>query len=73
VTPEQGRKVAAKMDAVYVECSSKEQEGVVELFDLAINLAIRGDLERDAPPMGSRFSGRSSVGGKRKKRSCKIL
>ena len=73
VTPEQGQRVAAKMDAVYVECSSKEQRGVNELFEQAIDIAIRPDIEPvPAGPNASQTSGR--FGGKRtKKRPCKIL
>lgn len=40
VTPEQGRAVAAKMGATYMECSSKEMTGVAEIFDVAVRLAV---------------------------------
>jgi Ras family protein A len=40
VTPDQGRAVAKKMGAMYMECSSKEQDGVEEIFDLAVTMAV---------------------------------
>jgi Ras homolog gene family, member A len=40
VTPEQGRAVAKKMGAVYMECSSKEKDGVEEIFDMAVEMAV---------------------------------
>lgn len=43
VTPSQGQSVASKMQAKYMECSSKAGTGVEDVFDLAISMAI-GDL-----------------------------
>ena len=43
VTPEQGASVAKTMGATYRECSSKEMDGVHELFDLAITTAVGED------------------------------
>ncbi|KAF2458972.1 P-loop containing nucleoside triphosphate hydrolase protein [Lineolata rhizophorae] len=40
VTPEQGRAVAAKMGAHYMECSSKEMRGVDDIFDTAVTMAV---------------------------------
>ena len=40
VTPEQGRAVAKKMGALYMECSSKEQDGVEDIFDTAVTIAV---------------------------------
>jgi GTPase SAR1 family protein len=40
VTTEQGRAVAKKMGAAYMECSSKEQDGVEEIFDMAVTMAV---------------------------------
>ena len=77
VTPEQGRAVAKKMGAVYMECSSKEQDGVEEIFDMAVTMAV-GD-EADPAPVptigGSHGPSRPAFGGgkKQKKKSCKIL
>lgn len=83
VTPEQGRAVARKMGATYMECSSKEQDGVEEIFDMAVTMAVGDEWkEPEVPP--SRGGGGSGAGGapsrpafaggkKPKKRSCKIL
>jgi GTPase SAR1 family protein len=75
VTPEQGRAVAKKMGAVYMECSSKEQDGVEEIFDMAVTMAVGDEYkEIEAPakpgaPRSAPFAG----GKKPKKKSCKIL
>ena len=45
VTPQQGQAVAHKMQAIYVECSSKTNTGVDDVFDLAIGMAI-GDMSK---------------------------
>ncbi|KAK3047007.1 RHO4 protein [Extremus antarcticus] len=72
VTQQQGRAVADKMGAMYMECSSKEMTGVHEIFETAIDTAVRGREEEDAHAGGA--TGRSSAPAKRKKRSnCKIL
>jgi len=69
VTPEQGRAVAQRMGAMYVECSSKEMRGVDEVFQLAVNTAVGIEEQRwtnGATPQGG--------GGKKpKKRSCGFL
>ncbi len=62
VTPEQGRTVAKKMGAVYMECSSKEQDGVEEIFDMAVTMAVgdehktpeENDIPRSAFPTGGK-------------------
>ncbi|MCJ1287518.1 Rho GTPase [Xylographa opegraphella] len=70
VTPEQGQAVAKRMNAIYMECSSKEMKGVEEIFEFAINTAVGHEIvSRDQNV--SRNSGGSSK--KIKKRSCKIL
>ena len=72
VTSEQGRMVANKMNATYMECSSKEQQGVDELFERAIDMAVMPELQVEQDRIASRSSGHSS--NKRvKKRSCKLL
>ena len=57
------------MGAIYVECSSKESKGVHEVFELAINTAIKVEDESyEAKP--------SAKGGKVKKvkkRKCAFL
>ena len=70
MTPEQGRAVAKRMNAIYMECSSKEMNGVEEVFELAVNTAVGHEIvNRDQ--VHSRNSGTSTR--KEKKRSCKIL
>ncbi|KAL2002848.1 hypothetical protein VTN02DRAFT_5745 [Thermoascus thermophilus] len=79
VTPEQGRAVAQRMGATYIECSSKEMRGVDEVFELAVNTAVSAEEEgEEFNVRSSGFGGSSSGGGgggkkKTKKRSCKIL
>ncbi|KAI9889617.1 MAG: Rho GTPase [Vezdaea aestivalis] len=70
VTPEQGSAVAKRMGATYRECSSKEMDGVRELFDMSINMIVD-----DNGPMGSGHSEESSFGGKKKRKmsKCRIL
>ncbi|MCJ1433436.1 Rho GTPase [Xylographa pallens] len=70
VTPEQGQAVAKRMNAIYMECSSKEMKGVEEVFELAINTAVGHEIVSREQNV-SRNSGGSSK--KIKKRSCKIL
>jgi GTPase SAR1 family protein len=80
ITPEQGRGVAQRMGATYVECSSKEMRGVDEVFAKAVDTVVEIEEEGYAPqPTNNRNSGKPSGGGgvrpgkKIKKRSCKIL
>ncbi|KAF1945243.1 GTP-binding protein-like protein rho4 [Clathrospora elynae] len=81
VTPEQGRAVAKKMDAQYMECSSKEQDGVEDIFDMAVTMAV-GDEHKTPTERGGGMSSSSrgttaqfpQGGSKKKKRSgCKVL
>lgn len=74
VTPEQGRAVAKKMGAVYMECSSKEQDGVEDIFDMAVTMAV-GDEHKEPVETGAGpGASRPFAGGKKKsKKSCKIL
>ena len=72
VTPEQGRAVAAKMGAVYMECSAKERIGIEEIFDQAIVMAV-GE-EQNTEHQSGRGSGLSAGSSKRKKsKPCKFL
>lgn len=86
VTTEQGQAVARKMNAQYMECSSKEMRGVDEIFELAIDTVVSSDrkvLEAQAASGGGGGSGVTySSGGshlpgfgvpKRKKRKCNFL
>jgi Ras family protein A len=83
VTSEQGRAVADKMGAVYMECSSKEQDGVEEIFDMAVTMAV-GDEHKEqqdrrlgtanSTSRGNTSSPFPAGGGKKKKRSgCLVL
>ena len=69
VTPEQGRSVAKRMNALYIECSAKENAGVKEVFELAINTVIK--VEDDSYEVKATAPGKKTK--KAKKRSCKIL
>ena len=78
VTPEQGKAVADRMGATYVECSSKEMRGVDQVFELAVNTAIEVEENsyEDAKAMGGGggvLGGSATTGKKVKKRSCKFL
>lgn len=69
VTPEQGQQVARQMGALYVECSSKESRGVHEVFELAINTAVKAEdesYEASPNPKGVKVK-------KAKKRKCAFL
>ncbi|GKT47113.1 GTP-binding protein rhoC [Colletotrichum spaethianum] len=84
VTQEQGKAVARKMCAQYMECSSKEMTGVDEIFEQAILTVVANDrknMEAQAAASSSTSGGPpgSSAGfpgvalKKKKKRNCKIL
>ncbi|KAL9610119.1 MAG: hypothetical protein Q9167_005165 [Letrouitia subvulpina] len=77
VTPEQGQRVAQQMNAIYVECSSKEMKGVEEVFELAVNTAVRQEIEMKEATERDRFAGSGSgfgwKGKRGKKRGCPIL
>jgi Ras family protein A len=80
VTPEQGRAVAKKMGAAYMECSSKEQDGVEEIFDMAVTMAVGEEHKEQEQSRTMNTSSRGNTStfpagvGKKKKRSgCKVL
>lgn len=78
VTPEQGRAVAKKMGAMYMECSSKEQDGVEEIFDTAVTMAVGDEYktpeQKFTPPAERSKAEAIALAGKKKKRSaCKVL
>jgi Ras family protein A len=60
VTPEQGRAVAKKMGAMYMECSSKEQDGVEEIFDTAVTIAVGDEWKTPETPS---HTSRPTAGG----------
>ena len=71
VTPEQGRTVAKKIGALYMECSSKEKRGVQEIFDTAVSVAVG----KPASTEGGNTDSPYGLNNMRriKKRSCRIL
>ncbi|KAL8792103.1 MAG: hypothetical protein Q9195_005278 [Heterodermia aff. obscurata] len=78
VTPEQGQAVARRMGAIYVECSSKETEGVDEVFELAVNTAVGQEIERKERESHQRMATATTMGfgskaKKSKKKDCVIL
>ncbi|KAK0311434.1 RHO4 protein [Friedmanniomyces endolithicus] len=81
VTQTQGKAVAQKMGALYMECSSKEMSGVHDIFETAIDIAVRGQDDGAEAEAAMRNGGGRSGGAsgavmpaKRKKRSnCKLL
>lgn len=80
VTPEQGETVARRMNASYVECSSKEMRGVDGVFQMAVDTVVNAE---EGWNHSQRYTsgGKSSAGRggpiagpkKVKKRTCKIL
>jgi Ras homolog gene family, member A len=72
--------VAKKMNAQYMECSSKEMSGVDEIFERAILTVVANDrknIEAAAASAGGSGGNSTSIPGvgvpKRKKRKCHIL
>lgn len=70
------------MGALYMECSSKEMIGVHEIFETAIDIAVRGQdepIEETTSSKAANKAPRLTAGGqmmparKKKSRSCKIL
>ncbi|KAF2645363.1 ras-domain-containing protein [Massarina eburnea CBS 473.64] len=77
VTPAQGRVVADKMGAEYMECSSKEQDGVEEIFDMAVEMAVGDEYKM---PQQTHSTGSSNPprpafksGGKKSKKREKCI
>ena len=75
VTQQQGKAVATKMGAKYMECSSKEMTGVHEIFDTAIDITVRGQDVAAEPATGSSSRPGTATMPARKKKSkmCSIL
>ena len=67
------------MGATYIECSSKEQQNIEEVFELAVNTAVGREIEiKKAQEAAQRQSAMSGMGfvakaKKSKKRQCPIL
>lgn len=77
VTIEQGRSVARKMGATYMECSSKEMIGVHEIFDTAIDIVVSADYgEKPRSDSLGEYDNEGEMAfneRRKKKRSCRIL
>ena len=71
VTPAQGQGVASRMGAIYMECSSKEMNGVEEVFEKAIHTAVGEEINSKHPDY-SQSSGRDARRNKKGNR-CKLL
>ena len=65
------------MGAMYMECSSKEMSGVHEIFDTAIDIAVRGQDEEyeaeQAAKKGGSAQGSGMPAKRKKKSSCRFL
>lgn len=73
VTQQQGKAVATKMGAKYMECSSKEMTGVHEIFDSAIDITVRGqDVVTDSRP-SSKPGNPTMPARKKRSKMCTIL
>lgn len=79
VTSEQGLAVAQKMDAQYMECSSKEMLGVDEIFERAILTIVANDRRNVESAAAARQAAHSDgkplppIKAKKKKTKCQIL
>ncbi|RAQ69464.1 GTP-binding protein rhoC [Aspergillus flavus] len=78
VTPEQGQTVARRMNASYIECSSKEMRGVDGVFEMAVDTVVSAEEQFSwNNRQNNSASGKATGGGggpkKVKKRTCKIL
>jgi small GTP-binding protein len=76
VTQEQGMNVARKMGARYMECSSKENTGVDEIFTEAINIVVANDRSNQQQTQNEGGSGQKQASGgmiKKKRMNCRLL
>ena len=70
MTPEQGQSVAKQMGATYIECSSKEMNGVHEIFEMAVDTAVNREIamkEHRQLPQQNGANGMDQAGGKSKR------
>ncbi|KAI5300469.1 hypothetical protein KEM56_002432, partial [Ascosphaera pollenicola] len=63
VTVEQGQAVAARMGAMYVECSSKEMNNVEQVFEMAVNVVVDVEEEELAYASGAAAAPHSAARG----------
>jgi Ras family protein A len=83
VTRDQGEAVARKMGARYMECSSKEMQGVDRIFEDAIDIVVGADRSHDRPVRDAGHAGARRTGGDeggftawsqlRRRRNCRML
>lgn len=73
MTQAQGKAVATKMGALYMECSSKEMTGVHDIFDTALEIVIRSQDAENGAEVPMSKDGQVLPVRKKKSRSCKIL
>lgn len=73
VTTIQGKAVAQKMGAMYMECSSKEMSGVHEIFETAIHTVVAGQDQATAGADAAKNGGMPVAARKKKRSNCKIL
>ncbi|KAL4949116.1 GTP-binding protein rhoC [Aspergillus filifer] len=76
VTPEQGQTVASRMNASYIECSSKEMRGVDAVFQTAVDTVVSAEeqvWDTSSTPSGKGGKPGPGRSKKVKKRTCKIL
>jgi len=77
VTIEQGRAVAQKMGAIYMECSARNNRGVKEIFEKGITVAVGDEWDGynklEAKTSKSAKPGTGLPTKKKKSRSCKIF
>jgi Ras homolog gene family, member A len=59
------------MNARYIECSAKENQGIQDVFELAINTAIA--VEEESYEVKKSETGKAVRGKKVKKRKCVFL
>lgn len=73
MTPEQGQGVAMRMGASYVECSSKEMQGVDDVFELAVNTAVGHEIQMRQQKQQESQQAAGGKSKKLKKRPCPLL
>jgi Ras homolog gene family, member A len=73
VTQEQGKAVAQKMGALYMECSSKEMTGVDEIFEQAILTVVGNDRSHTQLAKSGQYGQSQFASLRRKKNSCRFL
>ena len=63
-----------RMGATYIECSSKEMQGIDDVFELAVNTAVGHEIQMRQQKQQQEVQ--QNIGGKSKKlkkRPCQLL